>query len=87
MRSALSIPAAIFFLVSPAWAQTETVIQRPSGERVTVRTDESGTTVIQTKSGAAAKLPEGPGEEAHRDKVYEFTREGGKIELERKEQK
>ena len=87
MRSAFSISAAIFMGVWPVCAQTETVIQQPSGARVTVRTDESGTTVIQTKPDDAAKLPEAPGADAHRDKVYEFTKEGGKIELERKEQK
>ena len=87
MRASLLIFGFAFLAAGPAVSQTETVIKQPNGERVIVRTDESGTTVIQAKPDEAAKLPEPPGPDAHQNKVYEYTKENGKIELERKEQK
>ena len=86
MRHAF-VALAFVCAAAPAWAQRETVIVTPGGEKVTVRTDESGTTVIRNDPGQNAKLPLRPGMDAHREKVDEFTREGGKIELERSEQK
>ena len=80
MRICFAIGAMI--LASGALAQEhETVVKKPDGTTVTVRTDESGTTIIKNTPAEAAKLPISPGEKEHNDKVYELTKQGGKVEL------
>lgn len=59
-------------------AQQETVLTRDDGAYLTVRTDESGTTVIEEKEGLA-RTPVSPEESSHWNKVFEFTRERGKV--------
>ena len=51
---------------------------RVDGSYLTVRTDESGTAVIEEKEGLA-RTPVSPEESAHWNKVFEFTKERGKI--------
>lgn len=65
-------------LAAGAQAQQETLVVRADGAHVTVRTDESGTTVDTEKQGFARE-PISPQEEAHWSKVYELTKEGGRV--------
>jgi len=65
-------------LCASAQAQQETLVMRADGAPVTVRTDESGTTVDSEKKGFAGE-PISPQEEAHWAKVYELTKEGGRV--------
>jgi hypothetical protein len=71
-------------------AQEETVLQKPSGDSVMVRTDSTGTSVTET--GAAAKPAVGTevnasGGGRHHQKVDQLTREGATITSESKDAK
>ena len=52
-------------------------MRRPDGTYVTVRTDESGTTVNEEKQGKARE-PISPGDEAHWGKVFQLTKAGAR---------
>jgi hypothetical protein len=65
-------------LVTSAMAQTETLLSRSDGAHVTVRTDESGTTVNDEKQGTE-RAPISPEEKAHWDKVFELTQGGARV--------
>ncbi len=68
-----------------ALAQQETLIVRADGAHVTVRTDESGTTVNDEKAGFAAEAIS-PQEDAHWSRVHTLTKDGGKVIAHRTEQ-
>jgi hypothetical protein len=81
--SALSGLAALVLAAAPVAAQQETTVKDASGDRMTVRTDESGTTVINEPKGEAGAPAVLPAEQQHREKVQELTRGGGKVESEK----
>ncbi|MBX9741354.1 MAG: hypothetical protein K2X62_14860 [Beijerinckiaceae bacterium] len=83
MRIVTSCLAILMLAASPALAQQETVVKEPSGERLKVRTDESGTTVSKEPAGAAAAPAAQPLESEHRAKVEELTKGGAKVESEK----
>lgn len=82
MRSAAAILATAFIVGSMglSYAQEETVVKKPDGETVTVRTDEAGTTVSKEPKAEAAAVPPTPSEQQHNNAVHELTKDGGKVE-------
>jgi hypothetical protein len=52
----------------------ETVIERPDGDKTTVRTDEKGTTVTHESGGGSTS-----GGDRHQERVNDYTKDGGKI--------
>ena len=52
----------------------ETVIERPSGERVTVRTDRAGTTITHEHGGGGSA-----GWDRHDEYVERYTSDGGRV--------
>ena len=75
---ALFLTAAILMAATPAMSEQETLVRRPDATYVTVRTDESGTTVNEEKQGKAGE-PISPGDEAHWGKVFELTKAGAQV--------
>ena len=78
MRAAITSLPIILLLTCAASAQQVTVVEKAGGGIVTVRTDESGTTVNEEKTGVRNE-PISPGDLAHWSKVYEFTKDGAKV--------
>ncbi len=68
-----------------ALAQQETLVVRSDGAHVTVRSDESGTTVSEQKAGFVAE-PISSQETGHWNRVHELTKDGGKIIAHRSEE-
>lgn len=64
-------------LTSHVWADQETLLEKADGNHGTVRTDESGTTIEALKS--VRTEPVSPAEKQHWGKVFELTKEGGRI--------
>lgn len=89
MRLALVCICGLFATAAPALAQEETVLQKPSGETATVRTDAGGTTV-DTNGAERNRTPIGtsaPGPDAHDKTVRSLQQQGATITSESKDSK
>jgi hypothetical protein len=59
-----------------AYAQSkETVIVRPNGGEVTVKTDRQGTRVIDQSGNVLSTS----GGNRHRERVHDYTKDGGQV--------
>lgn len=81
MQFRLAIYLACALAALPACAQEETKVITPDGQNLTVRTDESGTTVSKDDPGAAPATTQL--EQQHREAVKEVTKSGGEVMQER----
>ena len=67
---------SLFVLGQEASAQSkETVIVRPNGGEVTVKTDRQGTRVIDHSGNTLTTS----GGDRHQERVHDYTKDGGKI--------
>lgn len=86
MNVRVALCLALTLAALPARAAEETKVRAPDGQNLTVRTDESGTTVSKDAPGAAAPAPTQL-EKQHHEAVKELTKSGGEVLEERNVQR
>jgi hypothetical protein len=85
MNARIALCLALTLAALPARADEETKVRAPDGQNLTVRTDESGTTVSKDAPGAVPATTQL--EQQHREAVKEVTKSGGEVLEERNVQR